>query len=82
MFKTIENMSLTYVKFMKIHQNKISEISRIMDDKFTNRRMELNNCNNNIIEELHLSQQHIDKFLTEDFCRDICTGLFNLLYYY
>lgn len=82
MFKTIENMSLTYVKFMKIQQNKISKISRIMDDKFTNRRMELNNYNNNIIEELHASQQQIDKFLTEDFCRGICTGLFYLLFYY
>lgn len=66
---------------MKKQQDKISNFSTVMDNKFTNQRMELNNCNNNIIEELRMSQQQIDKFLTEDFCRDICTGLFYFLFY-
>ncbi|XP_077260729.1 kinesin-like protein Klp61F isoform X4 [Temnothorax americanus] len=73
-FKTVEDTRLTHDKFMKKQQSKISEASRMMDDKFMNQRMGLNNIHNNIIEELGASQQQIDKFLTEDFCRDVCTG--------
>lgn len=75
-FQITENMSLMHDGFVKRQQNKIT-ITNIfrMDDKFANHHMELNNCSNNIIEELHGSQKQIDKCLT-DFCRDICTGLF------
>lgn len=79
MYKIIEDMGLTHVIFMKKQQNKISEVSKMIDDKFTYQHMKLNNCNNNVIEELRASQHQIDKFLTEDFCRDVYTGLFYLL---
>jgi len=72
----IKNMGLIYVKLMEEQQNKITDDSKMMDNNFTNERIELNNYNNNIFEELRASQKRIDKFLTEDFYRDICTGLF------
>ncbi|XP_011631221.2 kinesin-like protein Klp61F [Pogonomyrmex barbatus] len=75
-YKIINHMSLTHDKLMKIQQNKILDFSKIMDDNLTHQQIKLKNWNNNIIEDLRASQQQIDKFLIEDFCRDICTGLF------
>jgi len=69
-------MDLIHVKLMEEQQNKITDDSKMMDNNFTNERIELNNYNNNILEKLRASQKRIDKFLTEDFCYDICTGLF------
>ncbi|KAL6255389.1 hypothetical protein P5V15_013726 [Pogonomyrmex californicus] len=74
-YKIINHMSLTHDKLMKIQQNKILDFSKIMDDNLTHQQIKLKNWNNNIIEDLRASQQQIDKFLTEDFCRDICTGI-------
>jgi len=71
----IENIGLIHVKLMEEQQNKITDDSKMMDNNFMNEHIELNNYNNNIFEELRVSQKRIDKFLTEDFCRDICTGL-------
>lgn len=73
-FTMTENMGLNHIRFMQEQQNKITDGSRMMNDIFTNKRTELSNCNNNIIEKLRASQKQIDKFLTEDYCRDICTG--------
>jgi len=75
-FGMIENMGLIYVKLMEGQQNKITDDSKMMNNNFTNERIELNNYNDNIFEELRESQERVDKFLTEDFHRDIYTGFY------
>jgi len=69
-------MSFPCVRFLQQRQDKILDFSKHIEDKFMIQNIELNNSNNNIIDELHASQQHINKFSMENCCRDVSTGSF------
>jgi len=69
-------MGFPCVRFLEQRQDKILDFSKHIEDKFMTQNIELSNWNNNIIDKLHASQQHINKFSMENFCRDASTGLF------
>jgi hypothetical protein len=66
---------------MKQQQREISNLCRKIDGELIIHDVETHNYNNDIIEKLHISQQQIDKFLTEDSHRYVPTGLFFIYYF-
>ncbi|XP_012231928.1 kinesin-like protein Klp61F [Linepithema humile] len=72
--ETVKDLNLNHVTFMEQQQHKISNLCKKIDDELTIHDIETHNCNNDIIDKLHISQQQIDEFLVEDSHHYIPTG--------